>query len=320
MRGIPAMAKSQLSAAPDPTPLSKGGFGGTLRNLASLVQSTLGLSALSGLANGTKGTELRALSNGELEVSRAQMAYLASILKRDRTYCPLNGVLQLLPFDWVNRRREHSKLTPAVRKDLETLSNTLGMQYPVVLGFTGIDSLSGYDSFIRRCRELDPRSHLSRAGSGVATGATLDDTTANYLSQVTSHCFRDKAYEAFLADLDNKQNARVYNLVCALDDEVDNLKHLLLQIGAPFPHGVSTSRFAGCYLAALGDTADHRAFLQGLLVKMLQEQNEVAYTPSELRRDQWMKRAAIIVFLAAACVFAAATYLGWTLIQNRPQA
>lgn len=320
MRGIPAMPPPH-STAPETTPSAsqKSGFGGTLRNLASLVQSTLGLSALSGVREGSTGTELRALSNGELEVSRAQMEYLALILKRDRTYCPLNGVLQLLPFDWVNRRREHSKLVRSIRKDLEALSHALSLQYPFVLGFTGIDTLPGYEAFIRRCRELDPHSHLARAGSGVMTGAALNEFSANYLSQVTSHCFRDKAYEAFLVDLDNRQNARLYNLVCALDDEVDNLKHILIQIGAPNPTGTSTARFAGCYLAALGDSTDYQAFLQGLLFKMLQEQNQVAYTPSELRKDRWMKQIAIVIFMISACVFMAAAYMGWILVQNRTQ-
>lgn len=315
MRGVPAAAIDHTS-----TPRGfSAGLGGTLKNIASMVQATLGPRALSGISptETPSNPDMRAISGAELEVCRSQMAHLAMILRRDRTYCPINGVLQLIPFDWVTRRRQHVTLVRSVRKDYEALSQTLHLQFPVVLGLVGIDELAGYDSYIRRCRDLDPQSLLARAGTSVATGAIFDEATSSYVSQMISNCFRDKAYESFLADLDNRSNSRVYNLVCALDDEVDNLKHLLQALGNPHPQPLSEVRHAGAYLAGLGEVSEHRAFLLGLLAKMLNEQNQVAYTAAELRRDRLMYLMAIILFIASAGVFAGAGYLGWKTYQDQ---
>ena len=316
MRGLSSIPPvSSLPKAAIPSPSTGGGFGGTLKNIASLVQSTLGLSVASRLnASGQSEVDLRPLGNSELDLYRMQMEYLATILKRDRTYCPLNGVLQLIPFSWLNQRRQHSALVRSIKKDFEALSRSLRLQFPVTLAVVGLERVMGYDAFIRRCRELHPQSHLMRAGGGFASGSLLDDVGASYLSQMTSTCFRDKAYETFLTDLDNPLNPRLYHLVCELDDEVDNLKHLLQTIGGPDSHGLDTVRHSGCYVAALGESTDGQAFLQGLLVKLLQEQNQVAYTPSEVRRDRWRYRMAMVLFVAAAGLFVYAGYMGWQML------
>ncbi|MCA8990797.1 MAG: hypothetical protein KDA88_02405 [Planctomycetaceae bacterium] len=301
------------AATKTPVPPSRG-FGGTLRDIASMVQSTLGLSAAAKV--GTTVSEhaaVRPLTNADLHLYRLQVQYLAAILKRDRTYCPLNGVLQFIPYSWIVRRQQHSQLVRSVKNDMNSLSEVLGYQFPSTAAIVGLEDVPGYNSFLHRCHRIDTNVHLSRAGSGFPVGGLLDESGAIYVSQLAASCFRDKAYETFIADLDNIENPRVYQFVCELDDQVDNIKHLLQRLGENDPHSPDYSKFCGCYLAAVGDTEDRRAFLHGLLVKLLQEQNYVAYTPRELKRDVSMHRAAIVLFVVAAGLLMLAGYLGWTL-------
>jgi hypothetical protein len=68
---------------------------------------------------------------------------------------------------------------------------------------------------------------------------------------------------------------------------------------------------AGCYVASISGTASRRAFVRGLLDRVVQLQGELDWTNESLRAEAWAGRMSRVLFAAAAVMFTAIVAIVW---------
>ena len=70
--------------------------------------------------------------------------------------------------------------------------------------------------------------------------------------------------------------------------------------------------FSGCYFAATGETEDRQAFVKSVFEKLLEQENELAWTDEAIAENQRYRRLAsfslALSALLAACLIGMAVY------------
>lgn len=235
--------------------------------------------------------------------SLQRLEYLGQLLRRARhPLCPINGVLVLLPFPMIERGvNEAAELQKAVKSDLAALERSLELRCPVTALVIGMESESGF-------RELVRRVGRHRA-AGQRFGRRFDLRAFPTAEQMAALCvhvcgvFEDWIYTLFREEgaLARPGNPRLYALLCKVRC---NLKGPLMEVLAGgFGHDPQTAMteqpiaFSGCYFAATGASADQQAFVRGVFEKLVEEQEDVAWTRRALVVS---RRVRIFIWTASA--------------------
>ncbi|HEV3021227.1 MAG TPA: type VI secretion protein IcmF/TssM N-terminal domain-containing protein, partial [Pirellulales bacterium] len=106
------------------------------------------------------------IAERELDQQTRRLDYLGRLIRRARQpLCPVNGVLALLSFPFLQLGKEAGRQTAeAVRLDLETLLTAFQLRCPVTALVTGMEDESGFRELVRR---LGPdRALHNKFGSG----------------------------------------------------------------------------------------------------------------------------------------------------------
>lgn len=299
----PGMTGTQPSVVEDLPRM--GGFFGTIApgGLQRAMQTCATMRSSDVKGYGKK--RLAPLNDLELMLAVRQIHFLCSlIIEARRPFCPINGMLQAFPYSWTEDVEYSRKLVPAIREDVIAFHERLQLQFPLVAVVTELDDLSGMREFILRAERLQPGLRLSRAGSSFAAGADVSDAHAAWLIDRSMHWFRGWIYGAFAHDMENRDNQKLFNMLCAVNQRRKALALLLREslykVVNPQP------RLMGCYFCATGHSSTEQGFLRGVLDKLPQSQGEVAYTPQFIRSQQ---RATNLAwgFLISGCVLSVAT-------------
>lgn len=227
------------------------------------------------------------LSPEDHDRGERRMTYLTYLLKRDRApYCPINGLLQVVPMTWAERTHAPSGLTSSIADDLQVLANELDMLSSLVVVYTELEKLPGFEEFLSRCCRLDGRFHDSRAGSRFPSGKPVDTETSHWVVDRCLAWFQGWTYSGLAQDVDNASNSKLYRLLCELNDRRGRFEQQLkeLKISADGRRSMNW-RLGGCYFAATGQGSSRQAFTTGVLQKLIGDQNEVSWSDSLLRRD-----------------------------------
>lgn len=315
-----AVARTQTPAdmaAPGAT-LKPGAIAAAVADQSSAGMATLRpgeLAAISAAAVSARMMASRKLSLDELSLQRRRMQYFCSLVIRERgSYCPINGLLQLIPLKWSDSVA-YEPLLGAVKQDLQVIHNEFHLQLPVVVLQTGLEELTGLPSFLERLQEMNPRLLDSRAGSSYPSGLVLDETATRWNVERGLGWFRDWIYDAFAKNLGSPRNRAMYQLLCALFERRDRLAREL-QLCAGELHLARPMRLAGVYFAATGNDKPQRAFVNDVLLRMMQIQNEVAWMPDWRMRDHRRLWLAAFLSVLTLVVFAGDCFLIWKIYQQ----
>jgi hypothetical protein len=305
----------QLAAAgdtlPNPVVLAPAAQAGV-----TLLPDQRGGTLLPGQVGAARATPARPavqkLNKEEMELGRRRLQYLCRLISTERgQFCPINGALQVIPLEWTNSAATQ-ELFLSTREDLQVLHDDLQEVFPIVCVYGGMENLDGFRDFLDRGVRLDKRFVDSRAGSRFAAGTPVNDESAKWVVEKCLHWFRGWIYTQFAKDITNPANRKLYQFLCDLDERRQRLlKQVLLSFGELKTEAVV--RLTGCYFAATGSGAQQQAFVHGVLLKLLGEQNEVSWSPERRRRDRLGKQMGVLLLLGAALVAAADAYLAWRL-------
>lgn len=252
---------------------------------------------------------LEKLNQDELRLCRRRLAYVCQRLITERgSYCPLNGVLQIIPVRW-SQSAAFEPLFNAIGDDIKTLHDRLHLQFPVVCLHSGLEEVTGLSHFVQRGKELDPRFPDSRAGSRYPAGLPVDEKSAGWVVERCMQWFRDWVYAEFAKSLSNVQNRQLYQFLCALSTRRDRLvRELRAIIG-----DLVSIRLTGCYFAATGSDATQKAFVHGVIQRLMSEQNDVAWDPKWRARDHRLLWLTFFVTLVTIGVLGIDGYLIWSI-------
>lgn len=313
--GSPAAANAPAASTSTPTGTLARGVGAFFGTMTpgGLKKAMETFSAVNkGNLKGYGKKRLNPLTETESVLGVRRMQFLCHLIQQARKpYCPINGMLQAIPFSWASEVDYARKLAPAIKDDLTTVHDSFQLQFPVVTVVTELDSIDGMKEFLLRAERLQPGLRLSRAGSSFAAGADIDDRHAGWIVDRGMQWFRGWVYTAFSYDIDNRDNRSLFYLLCEISQRRDALVTLLrdslYRIVRPGP------RLHGLYFAATGRAQTEQGFIRGVLDKLPESQGDVAWSP-QLVRTQHRSRLVSGFLFAGAAVMAAATI--WIYVQH----
>ncbi|MCA9213847.1 MAG: hypothetical protein KDB27_12335 [Planctomycetales bacterium] len=224
-------------------------------------------------------------------------------------YCPLNGVLTLLPFGTIDATgKELQELQRAIRSDLEVIRTETQLRTPVTALVVGLEDELGFRELVRRVgRE---KSAVQRFGSRFDTRC---DATPDHLEKFSTHvcgAFEDWVYTLFREKgaLSRPGNPRLYSLLCKvrciLTQRLGRILSKGFAVSERENEGFEPTLFSGCYFAATGRTPDRQAFVQGVLSKLVSEQEQTEWTDRAIALERRYSRLLFTGFAVNAVLLA----------------
>ncbi len=248
------------------------------------------------------------LSEMEKVLGVRRMRFLCDLLTKVRSpFCQVNGLLQAIPFSWTTEIDYTRKLVPAIKDDLIAIHTAFQLQFPIVAVVTEMDSVTGMKDFLLRSERMQPGLRLSRCGSSFAPGAEVNDRNAEWVVDRGMSWFRGWVYTAFAADIDNRDNQKLFQMLCEISQRrqalLTLLRDSLYRVVQPIP------RLHGLYFSATGRASTEQGFIRGVLDKLPDAQGMVAWTLQLVRSRQRTRMMSICFFIGAALMFGAAVTL-----------
>jgi hypothetical protein len=326
--GVATLDPSAWSpAATEPSPAAFGGATGTMVAPGAASGTLLpgggggGGGILAGLHAAAKSTSagpIRPLSQVEVDLANRRLEYLCGLITTARgEYCPINGMLLVLPLAWAGLTpgSDTDRITRSAREDVETAYRAFGLAFPTTVAITGFEKTSGLRQFVERGMRLNSKFLDSRAGSKFPPGAAIDETSARWVIDAGVQWFRDWCYSLFSQNLSDTTNGLLYRLLCELQTRRDPLIRQL-QLTFEGVSGAEAARLAGVYYCAAGRSERDRAFVQGIFRKLVDAQDDVAWTEDRLKTDSRRRSLAVAGLAAAVALIAADGYLLYALFDG----
>jgi hypothetical protein len=244
-------------------------------------------------------------NKAQLQETLARLRYLCQLIVRERRpYCPINGIVVLLPLTALDNDEETNDASTACELDLTVVRETLHVQCPIFAVLGGAEKTPGFGELLSRMpvsqreRWLGQRFPLVADVEASAVPETIQDGvnwfTDNFLPTLVCSLFR-------LESLKSGQprgaspgdavtgNRRLFQLLSDMRFRRQRLTRLLtrgLLLDTP-----NTFFFGGFYLAgAEPDTEHDCSFLDGVFQRLLENQNQVAWTPDALAEEAEFRR------------------------------
>jgi hypothetical protein len=248
-----------------------------------------------------------AVDKSEREEAQRRLQYLCRLILRSRKpYCPINGLLALLPYKVLESQSGAGEMTVAATADLRVLHRSLKLRFPVNVLVSGLEDELGFQELVRRVGQSDAAAR--RFGKGHDIWKT---PLAEQMEALCAHAcgaFEDWAYSLFRKDdaLRKKTgNERLYLLLCKIRGRVQMHLEKVLAEGFGFDpdrqEDVVPPLFGGCYFAATGEREDRRAFVAGVLRdKLFDTEADVEWTDDAIIEDQRYQRMARTVMAVDA--------------------
>ena len=231
----------------------------------------------------------------------------------------INGCVVLLPLQ-VNRAADAdaTSLGQAVGEDLATLARVLGVRAPVTFVAGVLQDDPAIDDLLTR---LDAGRRTAACGQPFPPGLPPTPEHLHALAFNATGSLSDRLAELLLNPrriAEQPANRHLLAMLGRLRLHVGTqIARVLQQAFSPDLHGGVDGRrglmplLAGCYVASISGTASRRAFVRGLLDRVVQLQGELDWTDESLRAEAWAGRMSRVLFAAAAVMFTAIVAIVW---------
>lgn len=239
------------------------------------------------------------LTANEKDEAADRLAYVVKKLK-DLRYpiCPINGVLLILPFDWLTSNAR-SMLADTANVDMTILQNSLGVKCLCITMFAHIDRSPEFSEYVQR---LDPRVASRRCGVGFPPLVSLETPDIEKGHAWLVQYFERQVFELFQSKLGDPSNGKLLRLLNQFRQAKANFMRLLTN---SFPGEVREPfYFGGVYFASMNKIGPHRyPFFDGVLDRLQRDHDEViGWNDAALEEDARYRRWANVVMTAVVVV------------------
>jgi hypothetical protein len=266
-----------------------------------------GASLLGRQASSLAGGTAQGRDPGEADRAAARFGHLCRLLVRDRRpYCPVNGVLVLLPFAATAKQEDALATGAAVRGDLAAARRLLGVNAPTLALVCDVESAPGFAAFLSRFNEAERKRRVGQrcplvphlpGGSGrppdqaEEARARMFESLSRWLCGSVVPGWVYKKFDAAASGADPeavRTNARLFLFMHELRERQHWLGRLLAE-------GLATDGgpvlFGGCYLGGTGDDPEReQAFVPGVFKRLAEEENCVTWTPQARQDEEAVQR------------------------------
>lgn len=231
----------------------------------------------------------------------------------------INGVVVLLPLQ-INRTAEAEAATlgQAVGEDLATITRVLGVRAPVTMVAGVLQDDPAIDDLLTR---LDVGKRSAVCGQPFPLGLPPAPEHLHALAFNATGSLNDRLAELLLDPRRIGQQPANRHLLAMLGrlrlHISTQIARVLQQAFSPDLHGGVDGRrgamplLAGCYVASVSANANRRAFVRGLLDRVVQMQGELDWTDESLRAEAWAARMSRVLFAATAVMVLAIVAIVW---------
>ena len=263
----------------------------------------------------------------EVDKYKRRLGYLTRRLGKERApFCPLNGVLVLLPFAILDSDEDASQVATLCQYDLGVLHETARTRCPFAVVVADLETAPGYAAL---SESLDADRRLRLFGQDLPLVPDLKPaefplmvaSSLHYFNQVLAQwvfrLFRVEKSAGEMAAPFTAANTQLYEFLAAVRLREKGLERILTRILG----GETNLEFllGGFYLAATGANADReQAFLPGVFQQLVQSQNCVAWTDAALAEEADYRRWTVYGYAALAlfCIaFVVLLYGRWQMLQ-----
>lgn len=242
------------------------------------------------------------LSAQEANDQTSRIRYACQLIRKSRyPFCPINGVMVLVPFNVLSLSDDAvSEVQRAVKFDLTSLRETLTLKAPTVALFTGLDQEPGFRELVRRVGSVG--AARQRFGQGMDVRCRPNSRELEAIAAHACGAFEDWVYTLFREDgaLTRPGNTLLHSLLCTVRSKLKTPITSLLSngFGSTSEDTDAEMPFAGCYFAATGDTEDQRAFVRGVFDKLADAQEDLEWTSAATKNSN---RATVSRYAGFAC-------------------
>jgi hypothetical protein len=268
-----------------------------------------------------------ALLKNTAEVDRltARFKHVCKLIMRDRRpYCPINGILLLLPFAASDRDEDASQTGSVIQQELTALRAHLQVRCPILTTVCDLERAPGFREFVERFPS-DQRQR--RLGQRFPLVPDVDEDRVPQMFEggvawMAQAMFPNWIYKLFRIEHSPRDdvnslvegNGRLYQLMCELNERHKRLSRLLSR--ALVGDNSGPPLCSGCYMAATGkDARKEQAFVAGVFRRLPENQDFVTWTDAALKEDsdahKWATYGYVALGIAAVALFAVG-YLVWS--------
>ena len=258
----------------------------------------------------------------ETERLTVRLRHLCRLIARERApYCPLNGILLVIPFT-ATRSNEDSRHTGAVmHHDLQIVHEECRVRCPIIPLFADFELDHGFREFLsripselahQRFGQLFPLAPDLPADQVARTIEKAVEWICQTLVRSAVYKVLDRAGRGASSSDLARRNARLFHFLNELDARRQRLGRLLVR--AAVSEMPSPPLLGGCFLAATADVPEGQAFVTGVLQLLLENQNYVSWTREATDDERSYLRRARLGYIAvaiAAVLTIAFTYAIW---------
>jgi hypothetical protein len=254
--------------------------------------------------------------DAEAAEQKRRLQYLCELLRRSRwPRCGSNGLVVLIPYSFLALSRPDNRpsLSGAMRLDITTIRNTLGLRVPITLMITGGENESGFRVFTER---LGPGQDARRLGKSFNLGALPTPNNLDALTRGLSSAFEDFVYTSLGKNQPalnvERSNRKLFAMLCRIRQTL--LPNIRIVLAEVFGTGTETDDellLSGCYFSATGQEQHERAFIKGVFYdKLWREQAYVTWTKNA---QGWHQKYAWLGICGWLGVTLSLCFLSWML-------
>ncbi len=236
------------------------------------------------------------LNTDEARTIAARFEHVCRLIVRDRRpYCPVNGILILLPFAGAEGDEEATQTGDAARSDLATARGIFLVHGPSLALVCDLEMARGFGEFVSHFSEKQRQQRLGQRFPHVpdARPEALPQILDDMAGWVCHSVFPNWVYKYFRVEAPQKddratavqKNRRLFQFLEELRSRKTRLSRILTR--ALLLDASGPLLFGGCYLAATGpDAAREQAFVAGVFARLTKEQGILGWTDEAQSEDE----------------------------------
>jgi hypothetical protein len=257
-----------------------------------------------------------------------RLRHLCALIRRDRRpWCPINGVLLLVPWSATESDESTKEAIGILHRDLGIAREGLRLRYPTFALVCDLETARGFAEF----RESFTPETLKKGRIGQRLPLVPDmppgevpellERGIEWIGQTVLPAgilrflrLDPPAGDAAAATAAGAHNRNLYLLLSQVYQRGPRLGRLLSR-GLPAGTGQAADALdalpllGGCYLAGTGRAPEQQAFAAAVIQRLIAGQSSVSWTANALAEDARDRRVALIGSMAVAALAVAATVL-----------
>jgi type VI protein secretion system component VasK len=257
----------------------------------------------------------------EADLLGRRLQHLCRLIVRSRRpYCPINGILFLIPYAATETASEADEIGAICQRDRAAAREVLQVHCPAFAMICDVEEVPGFRTFIAHFPEEQREKVL---GLDLPLIPVLDESAfavminggVRWIDQVLIPTLVYRLWRVEEPDHKGtsdllRENIQLYQVLSQLHQRRDRIVRALTRTLANETPG--TALFGGCYLAATGrDASREQAFVVGVFRRLLENQNFVTWTAEALAEDADYRRWAFIGWVGIVFTLVMVVSLGY---------